>query len=230
MYYRKQPIKVYSSISPHATWLKTKLSRSGGCHPADLNKLPNSPLLNPTPNPARLHRNSLRLLSISPSSASELPPADSPPSKAFLSAIPFSLGRGMAFVVGQHLSPDHKSLLTELVRRYTRLQVHEVEDGMEVMPNRVYIIPPNHHMALLAGKLHFSRCQASADHASLSISSSAPWPPTSRSGLSALSCLEQAATAAWAFAPSRPKAEWPWPNLPRPRNSTACRAAPSPQD
>ncbi len=60
----------------------------------------------------------------------------------------------MAFVLVQHLSPDHKSLLTELVRRYTRLQVHEVEDGMEVKPNRVYIIPPNHHMALLAGKLH----------------------------------------------------------------------------
>jgi two-component system CheB/CheR fusion protein len=74
--------------------------------------------------------------------------------EAFLSAIPFSLGSGMAFVLVQHLSPDHKSLLTELVRRYTRLQVHEVEDGMEVKPNRVYIIPPNHHMALLAGKLH----------------------------------------------------------------------------
>jgi two-component system CheB/CheR fusion protein len=74
--------------------------------------------------------------------------------EAFLSAIPFSLGRGMAFVLVQHLSPDHKSLLTELVRRYTRLQVHEVEDGMEVKPNRVYIIPPNHHMALLGGKLH----------------------------------------------------------------------------
>jgi two-component system, chemotaxis family, CheB/CheR fusion protein len=62
-------------------------------------------------------------------------------------------GCGMAFVIVQHLAPDHKSMLTELIRRYTRMQVSEVEDGMAVRPNCTYIIPPNHDMAFLHGTL-----------------------------------------------------------------------------
>ena len=61
---------------------------------------------------------------------------------------------GMAFVLIQHLDPKHKSILSELVRRYTRMTVHEVEDGMAVEPNTVYVIPPNRNMALLHGNLH----------------------------------------------------------------------------
>jgi len=36
----------------------------------------------------------------------------------------------MAFVLVQHLAPDHKSILSELIGRYTRMNVYEVEDGM----------------------------------------------------------------------------------------------------
>jgi two-component system CheB/CheR fusion protein len=54
----------------------------------------------------------------------------------------------------QHLAPDHKSILTDLIRRYTRMQVYEVEDGMEVRPNCAYIIPPGRDMAFLNGSLH----------------------------------------------------------------------------
>ena len=53
----------------------------------------------------------------------------------------------------QHLAPDHKSMLTELIRRCTRMQVFEVEDGMAVRPNCVYIIPPGRDMAFLNGAL-----------------------------------------------------------------------------
>ena len=60
----------------------------------------------------------------------------------------------MAFVLVQHLAPDHKSLLGDLIRRYTRMPVCEVEDGMVVNPNCTYIIPPNHDMAFLHGALH----------------------------------------------------------------------------
>ena len=59
----------------------------------------------------------------------------------------------MAFILVQHLAPDHKSMLAELIRRYTRMQVFEVEDGMVVQPNCAYIIPPNHDMAFLNGAL-----------------------------------------------------------------------------
>ncbi len=73
--------------------------------------------------------------------------------EAFFSAMPPDTDPGMAFVVVQHLAPDHKSILTDLVRRYTRMQVFEVEDGMRVQPNCAYIIPPNYDMAFLNGTL-----------------------------------------------------------------------------
>ncbi len=72
----------------------------------------------------------------------------------FFSGMPADTDPGMAFVLVQHLAPDHKSILTELIRRYTRMQVFEVEDGMVVMPNCAYIIPPNRDMAFLNGALH----------------------------------------------------------------------------
>jgi two-component system CheB/CheR fusion protein len=74
--------------------------------------------------------------------------------EAFFSGMPANTDPGMAFVLVQHLDPDHKSILSELVKRYTRMQVFEVEDGMPVKPNCTYIIPPNHDMAFLNGTLH----------------------------------------------------------------------------
>ena len=61
---------------------------------------------------------------------------------------------GMAFVLVSHLDPTHKSILSELIRSYTRMQVKEVEDAMLVAPNTIYVIPPDRDMALMHGKLH----------------------------------------------------------------------------
>ncbi len=74
--------------------------------------------------------------------------------EAFFASMPADTESGMAFVLVQHLDPGHKSMLTELVRRYTKMHVFEVTDGMEVEPNCTYIIPPNKDMALLRGRLH----------------------------------------------------------------------------
>ena len=73
--------------------------------------------------------------------------------EAFFSGMPVASDPGMAFVLVQHLAPDHESILTELIQRYTRMQVFEVEDGMAVAPNCAYIIPPNRDMAFLNGTL-----------------------------------------------------------------------------
>lgn len=72
----------------------------------------------------------------------------------FFSGMPVGVQPGMAFVLVQHLAPDHSSILAELVRRFTTLTVLQVEDGMTVEPNHVYIITPNHDLAFLNGKLH----------------------------------------------------------------------------
>jgi len=73
--------------------------------------------------------------------------------EAFFSGMPAEADPGMAFVLVQHLAPDHKSILSDLVKRYTRMQVFEVTDGMVVQPNCTYIIPPNYDMAFLNGSL-----------------------------------------------------------------------------
>jgi two-component system CheB/CheR fusion protein len=74
--------------------------------------------------------------------------------EAFFAAMPPNAESGMAFVVVQHLDPDHKSILIDLVKQYTKMRVYKVEDGMEVQPNCTYVIPPNRDMAFLRGKLH----------------------------------------------------------------------------
>ena len=71
----------------------------------------------------------------------------------FFSAISDNTNPGVAFVVIQHLDPSHKSMLTDLIGRYTRMPVYEVEDGMVVQPNCVYVIPPNRDMILEYGTL-----------------------------------------------------------------------------
>jgi two-component system CheB/CheR fusion protein len=73
--------------------------------------------------------------------------------EAFFSGMPSDTEPGMAFVLVQHLSPDHKSILSDLIQRYTRMQVFEVADGMVVQANCAYIIPPNRDMACLHGSL-----------------------------------------------------------------------------
>ena len=74
--------------------------------------------------------------------------------EAFFSGMPANVEINMAFVLVQHLAPDHKSILTDLIRRYTTMQVFEVTDGMVVQINCAYIIPPNYDLAYLKGKLH----------------------------------------------------------------------------
>ncbi|PSB20924.1 PAS domain-containing protein [Phormidesmis priestleyi ULC007] len=63
---------------------------------------------------------------------------------------------GMAFVLIQHLAPDHESLLREILSRATQLPVHQVENDMKVEPNQVYVIPPNTKMILSQGMLQLS--------------------------------------------------------------------------
>src|SRR5262245_62165019 len=63
---------------------------------------------------------------------------------------------GMAFVLVQHLAPKHESILSELLRKSTRMPVAEVSEGMKVEANHVYVIPPNADMSITGGTLHLS--------------------------------------------------------------------------
>ncbi len=60
---------------------------------------------------------------------------------------------GMAFVIIQHLAPNHKSLLTDILGKYTVMPVIEAQDGMRVERNHVYMIPPKYNIELISDVL-----------------------------------------------------------------------------
>jgi two-component system CheB/CheR fusion protein len=60
---------------------------------------------------------------------------------------------GMAFVLVQHLAPDHKSMLVDLLSASTKMPVIEAADGLEIQANRVFVIPPNATLTVQAGRL-----------------------------------------------------------------------------
>jgi two-component system CheB/CheR fusion protein len=55
---------------------------------------------------------------------------------------------GMSFVIIQHLSPSHVSLLAELLSRATKMPVHHADHGQRISPNHVYVIPPDVTMTI----------------------------------------------------------------------------------
>jgi two-component system CheB/CheR fusion protein len=74
--------------------------------------------------------------------------------KRFFSAMP---GKpGIAFVLIQHLDPTHASLTTELLARHTQMTMVEATDDLQIEPDHVYVIPPNHYLALSGEKLRLS--------------------------------------------------------------------------
>ncbi|HEX3850723.1 MAG TPA: chemotaxis protein CheB, partial [Polyangiaceae bacterium] len=74
--------------------------------------------------------------------------------RRFLEAMPPT--SGMAFVVVLHLSPEHESLLSDVLRTSTRMPVAQVVDGEKVLPNHVYVIPPDRQLSLLDGHLRLT--------------------------------------------------------------------------
>ena len=63
---------------------------------------------------------------------------------------------GAAFVVVQHLSPDHKSMMHDLLARHTRMAVTVVANDMPLQRNHVYLIPPGTLMRVEAGRLQLT--------------------------------------------------------------------------
>jgi two-component system CheB/CheR fusion protein len=55
---------------------------------------------------------------------------------------------GMAFIVVQHLSPDFRSLMDELIARHSEMPVVIAEDNMPVCANHIYLMPPRKQMII----------------------------------------------------------------------------------
>ncbi|MBP2027098.1 two-component system CheB/CheR fusion protein [Acetoanaerobium pronyense] len=63
------------------------------------------------------------------------------------------LETGLIFIVIQHLSPDYKSFMRELLSKHTSIPVQVAEDGMVTSPNNIYLIPPQKNLSIFDGKL-----------------------------------------------------------------------------
>ncbi len=74
----------------------------------------------------------------------------------FFSNMPIGSHPNCSFVLIQHLSPDHTSILAQIISSYTKMHVFEVEDGVTIEPNCVYVIPPSYNIALTNGSLQLS--------------------------------------------------------------------------
>ena len=67
---------------------------------------------------------------------------------------------GMAFILVQHLDPNHESMLVDLLAGHTSMPVLQATDGMPIRRGHLYIIPPGTYLSVGKGVLHLSRPQA----------------------------------------------------------------------
>ena len=74
--------------------------------------------------------------------------------KRLIRAIPES--SGMAFILVQHLEPNHESLLAEILQKITPIPVEEVTNNVHIEPNHIYIIPANKLLTASEGRLNLS--------------------------------------------------------------------------
>jgi PAS domain S-box-containing protein len=64
---------------------------------------------------------------------------------------------GMAFVFIQHLPPERESMMADILAHKTEMVVQQVEEGMEVKPDHVYVIRPGHVLTIEEGRFHLGR-------------------------------------------------------------------------
>jgi len=65
-----------------------------------------------------------------------------------------------SFIVIQHLSPDYKSFMNELLSRVTNIPIEVVTDAMPIQINRIYLIPPKTNMTVFKGVLYLTELSA----------------------------------------------------------------------
>ncbi len=75
--------------------------------------------------------------------------------EAFFDSMPPS--DEFAFVIIQHLSPDYKSLMPELLHRHTKMPIRQAEEGLLVEPGTIYLNQPKKNLTIFHGKLFFAQ-------------------------------------------------------------------------
>ena len=125
--------------------------------------------------------------------------------KSFFDGVPGDTG--MTFVLVQHLDPDHKSMLVELLRPHTSMRVEEARDRVALAANHVFVIPPNATMTMEGDLLRVSTPRRRESTGGRSIRFSLRSLKIRRIVPSPSFCLASAAMAPWALRRSRNMAD-----------------------
>ncbi len=67
---------------------------------------------------------------------------------------------GMAYILVQHLHPQHDSALPEILQKISKIPVIEISDNVKVSPNNIYVIPSNKMLIATDGILKLSPREA----------------------------------------------------------------------
>ncbi|OOV17338.1 CheR family methyltransferase [Flavobacterium sp. LM4] len=87
--------------------------------------------------------------------------------KQFIEAIPDN--SEMAYVIVQHLHPQHESMLTELLSRVAKIPINEITDDIHLAPNNIYVIPENKMLTSFDGVLKLSPRQKDTKNQAIDI-------------------------------------------------------------
>ncbi|CAA6604304.1 Chemotaxis protein CheB [Rhodospirillaceae bacterium LM-1] len=75
--------------------------------------------------------------------------------KKLVAGLPAS--SGMAFILVQHLEPNHESMMVDLLSGHTLLTVLQAADGMPLERDHLYVIPPGRYLSVEQGALRLSQ-------------------------------------------------------------------------
>nr|WP_319520769.1 chemotaxis protein CheB [uncultured Sphaerochaeta sp.] len=62
-----------------------------------------------------------------------------------------------SYIVIQHLAPDYKSMMDELLSRFTDLPIEKIKNGQTIVPRTIYLIPPAHNLTIYHGQLYLDK-------------------------------------------------------------------------
>ena len=115
-----------------------------------------------------------------------------------------------ALVIVHHLARDRPSLVPELLAKYTRMPVKQVDDGPMVKPGHVYVIPPGQFLSINSGRLSLTQMTGPRRTPVTIDFFFAPWQKISSSVPSGSSCPERAVMGLWGSRRSRRRAVSCW--------------------
>ena len=75
----------------------------------------------------------------------------------------------VSYVIVQHLSPDHKSMMKELLTKHSKLKIFVAENQMQVVSNCVYVMPEGKTMTISGGRLILKERQKSQPNSAIDI-------------------------------------------------------------